>query len=384
MSKAQRDGQRGKHKYKGPRKSVPGVPGIRNQGHKALRNRAGNERFNGPGATSGMPSGTSWGTSLGTSTGTASITHPHTGPHTKYHTASCNDTDWREGGREFENKPNDQRTTSESSLPFGAENTSVLDRSVARSGLGYDSFVRALIGTALSRLLIWDQADLDRLLVKAEMLGLDPLSGEIYAVDAGSNLSDELGESAGSSNSNSNSAIKSPMNCASSRRGVVIVVSVDGWSRIINAHPQFDGMKFFESEPGHDELPLYFECTIFRKDRRVATSVREYMYEAHTGSGAWLTHPRRMLRHKAMVQCARICFGLGGVYEPDEAQRVAQALSESKTKNNSAEFGKSLVIPNKIKVSEQGYENAKEKVRINKSAQLGTDFVKDLVKRQTR
>lgn len=388
MSKARRDGQPVKHKYKGPGKSAPGVHGVRNQVHKALRNRDGNGRFNGLDARSGMSPGTSWGpswgTSLGTSTGTASIADPRTGSHTKHHTASCNDAHWREGGRELKNKPSEQRTTSESSLPFGAENASVLDRSVARSGLSYDSFVRALIGTALSRLLIWDQADLDRLLVKAEMLGLDPLSGEIYAVDAGSNLSDELGESAGSSNSNSNSnsAIKSPMNSASSRRGVVIVVSLDGWSRIINAHPQFDGMKFFESEPGHDELPLYFECTIFRKDRRVATSVREYMYEAHTGNRAWLTHPRRMLRHKAMVQCARICFGLGGVYEPDEAQRVAQALSESKS--NRFAFGQAPSPPNKIEVSEQGYENAKEKVRINKSAQLGTDFVKDLVKRQTR
>ena len=106
----------------------------------------------------------------------------------------------------------------------------------------------------------------------------------------------------------------------------MFVVGVDGWGKIINSHPQFDGMKFVESTPGDDELPLYIECTIYRKDRRVATSIREYMYEAHTGQGAWLTHPRRMLRHKAMVQCARACFVLGGVYEPDEAERVSSAL----------------------------------------------------------
>jgi hypothetical protein len=99
------------------------------------------------------------------------------------------------------------------------------------------------------------------------------------------------------------------------------VVGVDGWSKVINSHHQFDGMKFVESAPGDDELPKYIECTIFRKDRKVATSVREYMYEAHTNQGAWLTHPRRMLRHKAMVQCARICFGLSGIYDPDEAHR---------------------------------------------------------------
>ena len=182
---------------------------------------------------------------------------------------------------------------------------SILERSVQRSGLGYDSFVRLIILSALSRLSIWTQADLDRLLLLAERLGLDPLNNEIYATE----VMPESGK----------------------KSRIVYVVGVDGWSKIINSHPQFDGMKFVESGPGDDELPLYIECTIYRKDRKVATTIREYMYEAHTSQGAWLTHPRRMLRHKAMVQCARTCFGLGGVYEPDEAERVSSALlSETK------------------------------------------------------
>ena len=175
----------------------------------------------------------------------------------------------------------------------------IVDRSVQRSGLSYDSFVRLIIQSALSSLTIWNQADLDRLLILSERLGLDPLNNEIYATE----ISADSGKKA----------------------RIVFVVGVDGWSKIINSHPQFDGMKFVESSPGEDELPLYFECTIFRKDRKVATSIREYMYEAHTSQGAWLTHPRRMLRHKAMVQCARICFGLSGIYEPDEASRIESA-----------------------------------------------------------
>ena len=47
-----------------------------------------------------------------------------------------------------------------------------------------------------------------------------------------------------------------------------------------------------------------------------------------------MTHPRRMLRHKAMVQCARACFGLGGVYEPDEAERVSTALLSEANKRS--------------------------------------------------
>jgi phage recombination protein Bet len=187
---------------------------------------------------------------------------------------------------------------------------SIVDRSVQRSGLSYDSFVRLIIQSALSRLSIWTQADLDRLLLLAERLGLDPLNNEIYATEVAS----ESGK----------------------KSRIVYVVGVDGWSKIINSHPAFDGMKFVESAPGDDELPLYIECTIYRKDRKVATSIREYMYEAHTSQGAWLTHPRRMLRHKAMVQCARTCFGLGGVYEPDEAERVSSALLSEANKSSPA------------------------------------------------
>ena len=59
----------------------------------------------------------------------------------------------------------------------------VLERSVRRSGLSYDSFVRLIIHSALSRLSIWTQAELDRLLLLAERLGLDPLNNEIYAAE---------------------------------------------------------------------------------------------------------------------------------------------------------------------------------------------------------
>jgi phage recombination protein Bet len=190
----------------------------------------------------------------------------------------------------------------------------IITRSVLRSGLCYESFVKVLIQSALSRLSIWTQADLERLLMMAERLKLDPLNNEIYAIETQVD--------------------------PSKKSHIVLVVGVDGWSKVINSHPQFDGMRFIESEPGDDELPLYFECTIFRKDRKIATSVREYMYEAHTNQGAWLTHPRRMLRHKAMIQCARICFGLSGIYDPDEAQRITSTMSLTSTtiQNKGSEY----------------------------------------------
>jgi hypothetical protein len=41
-----------------------------------------------------------------------------------------------------------------------------------------------------------------------------------------------------------------------------------------------------------------------------------------------------MLRHKCMVQCARIAFGLSGIYEPDEAQRIRLDGGKSKKLEN--------------------------------------------------
>jgi recombination protein RecT len=34
-----------------------------------------------------------------------------------------------------------------------------------------------------------------------------------------------------------------------------------------------------------------------------------------------------MLRHKAMIQCARLAFGFGGIYDSDEAERIVEATT---------------------------------------------------------
>lgn len=236
----------------------------------------------------------------------------------------------------------------------------VVDRSVKRSGLTHASFVKALTSTALGRLVFWNQTDLERLLITAERLGIDPIGGDIYALDRKIATADpyspnqkkgetpfECGQvqSQQDSTSSIDSGIQNGLS-ASLTAPVILVLSVDGWSKIINSHAQFDGMSFQESQENHGSQPTYIECTIYRKDRKVATSVREYMTEANTGTGAWLTHPRRMLRHKAMVQCARICFGLGGLYEPDEAERIrisaqVQSQASSKAFSPGQESGKS-------------------------------------------
>ena len=102
--------------------------------------------------------------------------------------------------------------------------------------------------------------------------------------------------------------------------GIVPIVSIDGWSRIINEHPAFDGMEF-NDEIVEGEL-IAITCSMYRKDRRHPVSATEYMVECRRNTDVWKTWPRRMLRHKAMIQAARYAFGFSGIVDPDEYERL--------------------------------------------------------------
>ena len=108
------------------------------------------------------------------------------------------------------------------------------------------------------------------------------------------------------------------------RGRVIPIVGVDGWSFLINTHPMFDGMSF------HDELNergdlVSVTCKMFRKDRGHPIEITEYMVECKRDADTWKKWPRRMLRHKAMIQGARYAFSLTGIYDPDEAARIVEA-----------------------------------------------------------
>jgi phage recombination protein Bet len=101
--------------------------------------------------------------------------------------------------------------------------------------------------------------------------------------------------------------------------GIQPIVSIDGWSRIINDHPMFDGMEFEDVRDGDDLIAI--TCRMHRKDRSRSIEATEYMKECLRPGEVWKTWPRRMLRHKAMIQCARYAFGFSGIVDPDEYER---------------------------------------------------------------
>ncbi|MBW5415939.1 phage recombination protein Bet [Pseudomonas sp. MAG002Y] len=113
--------------------------------------------------------------------------------------------------------------------------------------------------------------------------------------------------------------------------GIVPVVGVDGWSRIVNSHPEYQGMTFNYSasmvrpDGAKVDAHEWIECVMYRRDKEHPTIVREYLDEVYRNiDGPWRTHPKRMHRHKAMIQCARLAFGFVGIVDQDEAERISE------------------------------------------------------------
>lgn len=124
------------------------------------------------------------------------------------------------------------------------------------------------------------------------------------------------------------------------KKGIVPIVGVDGWIRIINEQPMLDGIEFEYSPDmvslkdidsgvqGNKQGHEWIDCIITRKDRDKPIVVREYFDEVYKArgnyDGPWQTHPKRFHRHKTLIQAARVAFGFAGIYDQDEADRVIE------------------------------------------------------------
>ncbi|OPB31430.1 phage recombination protein Bet [Bartonella sp. AR 15-3] len=105
--------------------------------------------------------------------------------------------------------------------------------------------------------------------------------------------------------------------------GIIPVVSIDGWIKIIKSNPQFDGMTFQDQLDKNGQL-IAIKCAIRLKEIKDPIEVTEYLNECKQKTDPWQKYPARMLRHKAVIQCARYAFGFSGIYDEDEAERINQ------------------------------------------------------------
>lgn len=177
-------------------------------------------------------------------------------------------------------------------------------------------------------------AQMMALLIVADQYGLNPFTKEIFAYPDKQN-------------------------------GIVPVVSVDGWSRIINQHPDMDGLEFIYDQDIVTEVdakpcPASIECVIYRKGRAHPVRIKEFLDETYRPTfkgvkngqpfeikGPWQSHTKRMLRHKSLIQCSRIAFGFTGIYDQDEAERIiegqAERIIENETQAEASERAKQML-----------------------------------------
>src|SRR5580765_2396838 len=186
-------------------------------------------------------------------------------------------------------------------LPAKVKRASLVEKIAAKYGVEPNKMLVTLKATAFHSDKEISNEQMMALLVVADQYDLNPWTKEIYAFPD------------------------------SKRGGIVPVIGVDGWARIINESPNFDGMTFTYGPSNGSKwkgAPEWIECTMYRKDRPThPCTVRENMVECYRDTGPWQSHPARMLRHKTMIQCARLAFGFVGVYDPDEAERIIEGTA---------------------------------------------------------
>lgn len=173
---------------------------------------------------------------------------------------------------------------------------SLMARFATRFGVDPDKMLDTLKQTAFKQKgeKVVSNEQMMALLIVAEAYNLNPFTKEIYAFP--------------------------------SEQGIVPIISVDGWIRMINEHPQFESMELKYADEGSDNP--WIECIIHRKDRSKAIVIREYLEECIRDTAPWQSHPRRMLRHRAIMQCGRVAFGFSGAYDPDEGERIFEAARD--------------------------------------------------------
>lgn len=102
-----------------------------------------------------------------------------------------------------------------------------------------------------------------------------------------------------------------------------VMIGIDGWLKIMNRHPDFDGVEFDYEWDGKTLSGV--TTKIFTKNRSRPVCVTEWLDECKQDkSDAWRKYPKRMLRNKSLGQCIRVAFGISEILDDDEASRITQ------------------------------------------------------------
>ena len=115
-------------------------------------------------------------------------------------------------------------------------------------------------------------------------------------------------------------------------------ITIEGWIKLINQHPQFCAIEFTFPTQENQMNHSWIECAIYRKDRIKPIIIREYLAEVITEQAGWKDRPNRMLRHRALAQCAKLAFGICIAESPIQRDSSGQAQNQSSALNHQKMF----------------------------------------------
>ena len=131
--------------------------------------------------------------------------------------------------------------------------------------------------------------------------------------------------------------------------GVGIMAGRDGYLRVANEHPQFDGI---ETRVDRDDnsVPIKATCTVWRKDRSHPTVCEAYYNEYKKSSQVWQTYKSAMIGKVAEVLALKRAFSINGVITEEEVgEQEPQGSIEA-----AQEVAKRKIAERKAKPAEPG------------------------------
>jgi hypothetical protein len=97
----------------------------------------------------------------------------------------------------------------------------------------------------------------------------------------------------------------------------IIMAGRDGYLRVANENPQFDGMET-RVERDDKKIPIKAVCTVWRKDRGHPITCEAYYSEYRKSSPVWTQYPSAMISKVAEVLALKRSFAINGVVSEEE------------------------------------------------------------------
>lgn len=133
-------------------------------------------------------------------------------------------------------------------------------------------------------------------------------------------------------------------------------MAYDGWLDKMNGHPAYDGDTYEEIRDEKTGALIAGKVMIFRKDRPNHPIIKICVFnEWKRETPTWKNQPSHMLELRTYCQGIRKAFGISGIYDPDELER----MEEKNITGQSVELERS---------TERGKEELKKTIEAKKQA----------------